>query len=131
MSPRRAAKRPARGRHNIWEIVVHSAYWKYVVWRRITGQPRGSFPLKGSNWFPMPEAPTEKAWRGDIALLDWTHRMLRGTVARLTDRELAKHHKLLSGIVAHDVYHAGQIQLLKKLTLVALLVLAPSLAAAQ
>src|SRR5262245_26323148 len=44
-----AAWRPAPARHNIWEITVHAAYWKYAVWRRLTGGRRGTFPLKGSN----------------------------------------------------------------------------------
>jgi len=115
VSAARAAKRPGRGRHNIWEIVVHSAYWKYVVWRRITGEPRGSFPLTGSNWFRRPEELSEKAWRADIALLERMHRQLRDAIARLGAREFAKHYDLLTGIVAHDVYHAGQIQLLKRI----------------
>src|SRR5262245_16173373 len=48
LSSARAAKRLSPSRHNIWEIVVHCAYWKYAVRRRITGEKRGSFPLKGS-----------------------------------------------------------------------------------
>src|SRR5688500_2523546 len=36
VTPPRAAWRPAPGRHNIWELVVHAAYWKYVAWRRLT-----------------------------------------------------------------------------------------------
>jgi len=109
-----ASWRPRPGRHNIWEIVVHAAYWKYVAWRRLTGQPRGSFPLKGSNWFPRPRIDSEREWRADIALLDRMHRTLRAAVAgrrRLSPREL----HLISGAAAHDVYHAGQIQLLKKI----------------
>jgi len=47
------ARRPKRGRHNIWELVVHCAYWKYVVRRRLTGEKRGSFPLAGSNFFSV------------------------------------------------------------------------------
>ena len=46
-----AAWRPSRNRHNIAELVVHAAYWKYAVFRRLSGAARGSFPLKGSNWF--------------------------------------------------------------------------------
>src|SRR5688572_1434902 len=46
--------RPAPGRHNIWEVVVHAAYWKYIVRRRILSEARGSFPLQGSNWFIRP-----------------------------------------------------------------------------
>lgn len=42
-----AAWRPAPNRHNIWEIAVHAAYWKYSVRRRLGDVPRGSFPLEG------------------------------------------------------------------------------------
>ena len=53
-----AAWRPAAGRHNIWELVVHAAYWKYIALRRLSGSKRGSFPLKGSNWFIRPQEAT-------------------------------------------------------------------------
>src|SRR3954452_20585561 len=57
--------RPGPGRHNVAEIVVHAAYWKYAVLRRLLGMKRGSFPLQGSNWF-VREAPYgEQAWRAD------------------------------------------------------------------
>jgi hypothetical protein len=120
---RQAAWRPSAGRHNIWEIVVHAAYWKYTALRRMTGAKRGSFTLKGSNWFARGDDSSETAWRDDVALLDRTHRLLRAAVARLSKRTL--HHTprgskvsnfaLLSGVAAHDLYHAGQIQLLKRL----------------
>jgi len=123
VSSDQAAWRPNPGRHNIWETVVHAAYWKYAATRRFTGGARGSFPLKGSNWFKRPHEKTEKAWKNDIELLDQMHREFRGAVARLSERELAStppgrkvsNFALLSGIAAHDLYHAGQIQLLKKL----------------
>jgi hypothetical protein len=89
----------------------------------LTGGARGSFPLKGSNWFKRPQEKTEKAWKGDIELLDQMHRELRAAVARVSTKDLAltppgkkvSNFALLSGIAAHDLYHAGQIQLLKKL----------------
>jgi len=122
VSSDQAAWRPNPRRHNIWETVVHAAYWKYAATRRFTGGARGSFPLKGSNWFKRPHEKTEKAWKNDIELLDQMHREFRGAVARLSERELAStppgkkvsNFALLSGI-ADDLYHAGQIQLLKKL----------------
>lgn len=115
--------RPSRGRHNIWELVVHCAYWKYAVWRRITNQQRGSFPLKGSNFFLRPVLKTEKAWKEDIRLLDAMHRQLVEAVKSLPQSSLSKrtgkkkftHLQVIQGIAMHDVYHAGQIQLLKKL----------------
>ncbi len=123
VSPDEAAWRPAPGRHNIWEITVHAAYWKYVVWRLLSGGARGSFPLKGSNWFERPRDASVEAWRQDVALLAEVHRQLREAVAALDARALARTPKgskstrlaLVSGAAAHDLYHAGQIQLLKKL----------------
>ena len=123
LSPRQAAWRPERGRHNIWELVVHAAYWKYAAWRRLTGGTRGSFPVDGSNWFPRPLDSSVKAWRTDVALLEDTHRTLRAAVADLRPRDLNRApsksrvttRTLVTGIAAHDLYHAGQIQLLKKL----------------
>lgn len=68
LSTAQATWRPARGRHNIWELVVHAAYWKYVARRRLLGESRGSFPLKGSNWFMRPERESDTAWRSEISL---------------------------------------------------------------
>jgi hypothetical protein len=123
LSAEDASWRPAPKRHNIWEITLHAAYWKYTGWRRLTGARRGSFPIKGSNWFTRPMVPSEAAWREDVSLLDRMHRRLRDEVARLSARELGRipagstfsHGDLLAGIAAHDLYHAGQIQLLKRL----------------
>lgn len=118
-----AAWRPHPARHNVWEIAVHAAYWKYVVRRRLRGEKRGSFPLKGSDWFVRPQSPTEQAWRADLELLEEMHRTMRAAVAALDPADLPRtppgstvsNAALISGIAAHDVYHAGQIQLLKRL----------------
>jgi uncharacterized damage-inducible protein DinB len=116
-----AVKRPGRGRHNIQEEVVHCAYWKYAVWRTLTGANRGSFPLDGSNWFSRPHAD-RRQWQADIALLTAMHGLLRNTIAGLSPRALRAKGKgqftaadLVAGITAHDLYHAGQIQLIKRL----------------
>ncbi len=122
-----AAWRPGTARHNIWEIAVHAAYWKYTVLRRIAGLPQGSFPLTGSNWFERPTQLSEAAWKQDLQLLQQTHRKLRAAVETLHDKELDHTPRgsktvlmdLLLGIASHDLYHAGQIQLLKRLQQVA------------
>lgn len=115
--------RPSPKRHNIWEVLVHCAYWKYVVRRRITGEKHGSFPLKGSNFFPRPMERTDAAWKNDILLLDEMHEALLLTIRNLSLDRLDEHPngsqftklQTITGIAAHDVYHAGQIQLLKRL----------------
>ena len=123
ITPKEAARRPQPGRHNIWEILVHCAYWKYVVRRRILGQRRGSFPIEGSNWFKRPIAVTSTAFSNDIAILEDTHRTMVAAIQSLEPAALWRIPKnskvsteaIIRGIASHDVYHAGQIQLLKRL----------------
>lgn len=120
-----AAWRPAPKRHNIWELVAHAAYWKYTVWRRLTGERRGSFALEGSNWFDRSDATDATRWKDDVALLDRTHQELRASIAALSSQDLRRAapggggsvatFELVVGIAAHDLYHAGQIQLIKRL----------------
>ena len=123
VNAQQASWRPARGRHNIWEIVVHTAYWKYAVRRRLLREKRGSFPVKGSNWFTRPVQRTDKAWRKDVELLGVTHRALRAAFKSMSAQDFSKPSRtgkfsnleMIYGIALHDVYHAGQIQLLKRL----------------
>ncbi len=123
LSPREALWRPARRRHNIWEVVLHTAYWKYIVRRRLTRDLALEFPRTGSNWPALPAKPDATAWRRDVALLKEQHRLLRAVIARFPATRLgargwrstwtnAQH---VYGIASHDLYHAGQIQLLKAL----------------
>lgn len=124
LTAKEAAWRAGKNRHNIWEIVVHCVYWKYAVRRRILGEKRGSFPLKGSNWFKRPDGKlSEKAWRQDVALLEEIHRSMVDAIAGINNSDLKKiprgskynNRFTISGIAMHDVYHAGQIQLIKRL----------------
>jgi uncharacterized damage-inducible protein DinB len=123
LTAKEASQRPSPSRHNIWEIVIHCAYWKYIVRRRILGEKKGSFPLKGSNWFRRPSDLSEEEWRGDIELLESSHASVREAVTDLTSRDLSfiprgskvDNLAIIMGIASHDLYHAGQIQLLKRL----------------
>ena len=117
ISAKQAAWRPGPGRHNIWEVALHSAYWKYTVRRRIAGG-RGSFAVKGSNFFVRPEKAkkTEKAWKADRELLAKEHQALRLAMQKvLRSQRAEKILPMLYGIAFHDVYHAGQIRLLRRL----------------
>jgi hypothetical protein len=119
----RASWRPSPKRHSIWELAVHAAYWKYAVRQRLGGGKRGSFAYAGSNWFPRPASQNERAWKADVKLLVDEHRRLRAVVSGLHARDLARRVAgrrqtfayTIRGIAAHDLYHAGQIQLLKRL----------------
>jgi uncharacterized damage-inducible protein DinB len=123
VSVKEALRRPGSKRHNIWEVTVHAAYWKYAVRRRLLGEKRRSFALKGSNWFLSPATASEKDWRGVLALLADEHRKLHAAVAGVSPGRLGRRMpkgkwtvaQTITGVAFHDVYHAGQIQLLKRL----------------
>jgi uncharacterized damage-inducible protein DinB len=115
-----AAWRPSPVRHNIWELVVHAAYWKHVVRGRITGR-KEPFAFAGHDWFARPRGA--RTWRDDLRLLAEEHRKLRAVVAAMTPedrrRRLPRRKDTAGanvfGVAAHDAYHAGQIGLLRKL----------------
>jgi uncharacterized damage-inducible protein DinB len=121
VTAKQAMRRPAPGRNNIWDLTLHVAYWKYVIRRRITGDAAISFPRSPANW-PRSDG-TESAWKRDKALLKREHELLRGVVARVPEKELGRRSwkgkytnlQHLQGIASHDLYHCGQIQLVKKL----------------
>ncbi len=123
LTPRQALWRPARGRHNIWELVLHTAYWKYIVRRRLSRDPSLEFPRPGANWPRMPDRADAAAWKRDVALLRQEHRALRAAIARFPPGRLRRkgwrsawtNVQHVYGIASHDLYHAGQIQLIKRL----------------
>jgi len=121
VTPEHAVWRPARRRHNIWEVVVHAAYWKYRVRQRLTGDQGREFPYGGTNWFRRDTADAA-AWRADLDLLEREHQRLRQAVTAYPARQLARKlpkgasaQENIVGIAMHDSYHAAQIQLLKAL----------------
>jgi uncharacterized damage-inducible protein DinB len=114
-----ANARPIAGAHTIAEIVGHLAFWKDVVRQRLGGAR--VLPPDEEGW-PAPRDAGEAAWRDALALLERRHRELAEAAARLTDDQLGNpvagkdytNYVLLHGAVQHDLYHAGQIALLKK-----------------
>jgi hypothetical protein len=123
VTPEMALWRPGPERHNIWELAIHAAYWKYAVRRRLAGAPIGSFERKPSNWPAIPRPADLAAWRRDVRLLEEEHRQLCGVVARLSAADLDRRSpkgvwtngEEIHGVAAHDLYHTGQIQLIKRL----------------
>ena len=113
------AAKPLRNVHSIWELTMHIAAWDGAVLRRLAGE---KLQLSGSQNFPRVEKPRESAWRKSVADLKRTHDTLVKTVAalpdsRLWDRVPGKRYTfyfMLHGVTQHELYHAGQIAILKK-----------------
>ena len=123
VTPAQALWRPGPNRHNVWELAVHAAYWKYAVRRRLADEATVSFQRKPSNWPDIPDPPDLKAWKRDIAMLEAEHAQLRRVVSGLSAADLERrspkgvwtYAEEIHGVAAHDLYHTGQIQLIKRL----------------
>jgi hypothetical protein len=75
-----------------------------------------TLPRRGSNWPKLPEQIGEKSLRADINMLREEHQKLRDAIANLPEAQLTpKQIWRIHGVAAHDVYHAGQIKLLRRL----------------
>jgi len=115
----RAAAKPLRNVHSIWELVLHIAAWDGAVQRRLGGE---KLQLKAEENFPRVPTPTEAAWRKTVADAKRTHDRLVKTVATLSDQRLRDRvpgkrynfHHMLHGLAQHELYHTGQIAVLKK-----------------
>ena len=117
--------RPGKGRNCIWELVTHAAYGKYLVASRLEPDVEREFGRKlAKSWFPrLPETADAKAWRADRQLLDDWHAALLEVCRRVPDKRLREKRmqsrftlaQEVRGLALHDVYHAGQIRLLRRL----------------
>ena len=114
-----AAARPLPKVHSIWELVLHIAVWDRVACRRLSGekcQPTGT-----AN-FPVVMKPTAAAWRKAVADTKRAHETFVRIVAGLPDSRLRERvpgkrydfYHMLHGLAQHELYHAGQIAILKK-----------------
>lgn len=121
VTPAEARWRPAPGRNTVWELLLHTAYAKHVVLRRLLGRGQPFARKLRRAWWPaVPEPADDTAWRRDRTLLEATHRALVDAVraaspaalARGAKRPLVEH---LAGAALHDTYHGGQISLIRKL----------------
>jgi hypothetical protein len=115
-----AFTRPAKGRHNIAEVALHHAYWAGQIASKLTGTPAGAFPLEGEDWFELANEST-LSWGAITAALEASQQRLSQAVkdiasgARTSPLGEAERFDLVIGITGHAAYHAGQIQLIKKL----------------
>ena len=117
-----AAAKPVPNAHSIWELLLHIAAWDGAAIRRAQGH---AVQLSDAENFPPIEDTSDAAWRSDIETVKQKHDELVETVTSFPESRLQEQvpgkkeaynnfYYLFSGIVQHELYHAGQIALLKK-----------------
>ena len=107
--------------HSIWELVQHIAVWEDVGRRRLTGD-RAQIAISSPEDWPPPDDASEAAWERAQQALNRGHQALVEAIARLTESRLDEPifegmstvYVTLHGVIQHDLYHVGQIALLKK-----------------
>ena len=118
-----ASARPIAGAHSIWELVLHIAAWDGAVLRRMGGV---AVSLSDAENFPPVTDVSEAAWRAALAQVQRVHEELAAAVSAMPDSKLYEmvpgkegahytFYYMLHGVVQHELYHAGQIALLKKM----------------
>jgi len=114
-----AAAKPLPGVHSIWELVLHVSAWDGAGCERLAGH---KCQLNGAKNFPPVPQPTEGEWQDAVKRARGAHDSLVSTVAGLSDHRLREtvpgkrydFYHMLHGIAQHELYHAGQIAILKK-----------------
>jgi hypothetical protein len=114
-----AFARPSPERHNIAEIALHHAYCARSVRERLTGRPADPFILDGDDWFALP-GDSGPSWPAIRDAVDAEQQRLSAAVAAIAQGAASplassEQFDLVLGITCHAIYHAGQVQLVKKL----------------
>ena len=116
-----AHARPLRNAHSIWELVHHIAVWEDVGRRRLEGDP-AEVPISSPEDWPPTEDASDAAWEKAKAALERGHQALVAAISRVVETRLDQPilegkstvYVTLHGVIQHDLYHAGQIAILKK-----------------
>lgn len=114
-----ASKHAVRGAHSIWELVHHIGAWNTIVRRRLEGNTAAV--TAEQDWPPVRDA-SETAWKRALEVLSESRAALRTVAENLRDDQLEEklagssvsRYAILHGVIQHDLYHAGQIAILKK-----------------
>ena len=119
VTPEAASAHPLAGAHSIWELVLHLAATYRLVLRRLEGNET---PLTPAEDWPAVSSPTASNWQNAIGWLKQLNQQLRSAVLSFNavqlDQPLASEsftaYTQFIGVTQHDLYHAGQIALLRK-----------------
>ncbi|HEY8461324.1 MAG TPA: DinB family protein [Blastocatellia bacterium] len=120
MTAEQAASKPIPNAHSVWELVNHIIAWEQIARKRLEGAEETSIPDE-VNFPPVTDA-SEEAWQTTLRSLEASNRGLRESIKKINDAKLEETtpgasysiYVLLHGVIQHDLYHAGQIAILKK-----------------
>jgi uncharacterized damage-inducible protein DinB len=120
VNAQKAMAHPIPAAHSIWEITLHIAAWQHYVCKRFQGKPFEATPEQ--DW-PLASSDDEKAWQDSLNQLESGYQKLLAEIMKLSDDDLEEvivpgkdynFYFMIQGVIQHNLFHAGQIALLKK-----------------
>jgi uncharacterized damage-inducible protein DinB len=121
ITPQQASSRPLADAHSIWELVLHMTVWRQFAWNRLTDNHAFEVSAPEQDW-PEVTNDSQPAWEAALTGLAISQQQLLEALADFPEENLHEPvpgkdyswHNMLLGLIGHDLYHAGQIALLKK-----------------
>jgi len=120
VSAHQAAAHPIAGAHSIWELVLHLHSDYSLVLRRLGGDGRQL--TESEDWPAVPE-PSAENWSESVRALKDLNAELRRALQSFPPERLDEPlvpevpytaYTQFIGVTQHNLYHAGQMALLKK-----------------
>jgi len=123
LSAKQAAARPLSHSHTIWEITLHITVWIEQVQGRVRGDKSCRDLPPERDWPPQPDRPDDTAWQALQDRLRRAHGAFALEIVRFDDsrldqpilEDMSSVYVTLHGVVQHNLYHAGQIAILRKI----------------
>lgn len=120
-----AARRPPSTSHSIWEIVLHITQWDEICVRRLRGEKINITTGDPGDWPDLPENLDADNWRKALARLKQAQQAMVDSARNLPINDFSDRvpgtpwtaYLMLHGTLHHDLHHAGQISVLKRLRL--------------
>lgn len=116
--------RPSGTQNSIARLVQHIINWRIFVIKKLERDAVFDIKRNDSNDWSEIEIRNEKEWRDLLQALQESQEKIK-EILKTNDPSLLTntvpgreydYHYLIEGIIQHDIYHLGQIALVKKLT---------------
>ncbi|HAS45784.1 MAG TPA: DinB family protein [Microscillaceae bacterium] len=117
-----ANHRPIPQAHSIWELIQHILSWREFVIKKLEGDAEFDIEINSTHDWTPTQTPIEAKWQNILSALVENQQVILEILESWQDAQLDdlvpgkeyNFYTLLHGIIEHDIYHAGQIALVRK-----------------
>ena len=123
VTPDMASLRISPNTHSIAELLFHMTSWRIFCVKKMQGDEQFDILTPEKNFGQLPEKIDDFEWEALQMELSLSQEELINELDKRDEDEFLEdivpgrdytYYDLLHGIINHDIYHAGQVQILKK-----------------